>query len=346
MKFADVPLRAVPGEIPPPTGQFESFAVRTLNERDRRLALGRRRLSFGVKFIDAALKGIFPNDLILIGAKTGKGKTHLATLIAMENVAKGNTVHYFALEAEQDEIERRAKFSLLSEMVREGCRAVGNWDRADRMNYLDWYAGDLEDIAAQFEKPVSDALAKKYGKLHTFYRESDFYAEHFDSLVQEIQGKTDLIILDHLHYVDSEDSNENRGYKAIVKKVRDVSLRAGKPVVVVAHLRKSDRRSGSIVPNEEDFMGTSDVPKMATRAILIAPAFDFDSGNPSLWPTYINPAKCRPDGSRTRFIGRVMFDSRTGRYSDEFDVGTLSPGGDKFELADAKKLPRWAKEST
>jgi hypothetical protein len=344
MKFNDVPLRAVPGEVPAPTGRFESFAVRTVDERQKRLAIGSRRLSFGVKFLDAALGGIFPNDLVLLGAKTGRGKTHLATLIAMENAAKGKTVHYFALEAEQDEIERRAKFSLLSEMIRAGCRAVGSWECADRMNYLDWYAGKLEDITAPYEEKVSSALAKKYGTLHTFYREYDFYAEHFEALVQEVQGQTDLIILDHLHYVDSEDSNENRGYKAIVKKVRDVALRAGKPVVVIAHLRKSDRRGTSIIPDVEDFMGTSDVPKMATKAILLAPAFDFDSGDPALWPTYFNPAKCRPDGSRSRYVGRMMFDSRTGKYSDYFDVGTVAPGGDKFELADVRKLPRWAKE--
>lgn len=343
MKFSEVPLRAVPGEIPAPSGGFESFAVRTKDERSKRLEIGKRRLSFGVKFLDDALGGIFPNDLVLLGAKTGRGKTHLATLIAMENAAKGKTVHYFALEAEQDEIERRAKFSILSDMVREGCRAIGNWDRADRMNYLDWYAGELEDIVGQFEGPVSERLGKKYGTLHTYYREADFYAEHFEALVQSVQAKTDLIILDHLHYVDSEDPNENRGYKAIVKKIRDASLRCGKPVVVIAHLRKGDRRGSVLVPDIEDFMGTSDVPKMATKAILIAPAFDFESGDPCLWPTYVNPAKCRPEGSRTRFVGRMLFDSRTGRYVDEYDLGTVTPSGDRFELADAQKLPRWAR---
>jgi hypothetical protein len=343
MRAADVPLRAVPGEVPPPHGQFETFAQRVDSEREERTALGRNRLSFGVHFLDVALKGIFANDLILLGAKTGRGKTHLATLIAMTNAAKGKHVFYFALEAEKKEIERRQKFTLLSEMVRAGCAATRNWERADRMNYLDWYAGDLEDITGPYEASVSEAIGKKYATLHTYYREQDFYAEHFEALVMQHQAEADLFILDHLHYVDSEDPNDNRGYKTIVKKVRDTALRIGKPVVVIAHLRKSDRRSGRLVPDEEDFHGTSDVPKMATKIVLLAPAFDYDSGDPHLWPTYISPAKCRPDGSRTRYVGRVLFDQRTGKYLDDYEIGTMTADATKFEIADARKIPRWAR---
>jgi hypothetical protein len=343
VNIADVPLKAVPGEILQSGDRFRSFADRCKDERPKRIAIGKRRLDFGVKFLNKALGGIFPNDLILIGARTGKGKTHLATLAAMENARDGKTVHFFALEAEEDEIERRAKFSILSEMIRAGCRATGSWARMDRMNYLDWYAGDLEDITDPFESQVAEVLATKYKTLHTLYRTTDFYAEHFETLVREVRDTTDLIILDHLHYVDSNEPSENKGYKQIVKKIRDTALSLGKPVIVIAHLRKSDRHSGRIVPDEEDFHGTSDVPKMATKAVLIAPAFDCPSDDPWVWPTYFNVAKCRPDGARTRFVGRVAFDARSGKYLEPFDLGTLSVACDKFELVDNSKMPAWAK---
>lgn len=340
------PLVAVPDAEPrdeKTSDRFMSFADRCMDERRKRIAIGKRRLSFGVKFLNTALGGIFPNDLILIGARTGRGKTHLATLAAMENARNGKTVHYFALEAEENEIERRAKFSILSDMIREGCKATRTWERMDHMNYLDWYAGDLEEITAPFEEQVDHVLATKYKTLHTFYRTADFYAHHFEALVREVRDQTDLIILDHLHYVDSSEASENKGYKIIVKKIRDTALSLGKPVIVIAHIRKSDRHSGRIVPDEEDFHGTSDVPKMATKAIMIAPASDCPNDNHWLWPTYFAIPKCRPDGSRARYVGRVDFDARSGKYLDDFDLGMLSLMGDKFELVDNSKIPHWAK---
>lgn len=338
------PLAAIPGDRSGvDVDGFQPFPERSKGERERRIELGKKRLSFGIKFLDAALGGIFPHDLILLGAKTGRGKTHAAMLCAIANAEKRRHVHYLALEAEKDEIERRAKFSLLSNLVRSSCRTNNNYAHMERMNYLDWYAGDLDDITGPFEEYADRQLSTRFQTLHTFYRSKAFYAERFEELMNEIKDETDLVILDHLHFVDSDDSNDLRGYKAITKKIRDSALALGKPVVVVAHLRKSDRRSERIVPDEEDFHGTSDVPKMATKAVLLAPAFDLDSGDPCLWPTYINPAKCRPDGSRSRYVGRVMFDARSGKYLDDFELGKMSLGGDKFEIADASKLPAWAK---
>ncbi|HND85068.1 MAG TPA: DnaB-like helicase C-terminal domain-containing protein, partial [Pseudobdellovibrionaceae bacterium] len=43
---------------------------------------GRNLIPFGISFLDGALDGILPNDLILIGAATGAGKTTLATQLA------------------------------------------------------------------------------------------------------------------------------------------------------------------------------------------------------------------------------------------------------------------------
>lgn len=338
------PLVAIPGGKgePPRRDGFKSFSERLKGEREQRLDIGKRRLSFGVHFLDRALGGIFPNDVVLIGAKTGKGKTQLASIIAQSNALKGKRVHYFALEAEDREIERRAKFSVLYEVVRETCHDLrGGYDRIDRMSYLDWYAGDLEDITGPLEEHADRLLDKRFSTLHTFYRTTDFYASHFEEIVRSIEHDTDIVVLDHLHYVDSDDENENRGYKQIVKKIRDTAIAFSKPIVVVAHLRKSERRGAPLVPNEEDFHGTSDVPKMATKAIVLAEDKATDTGHPCLWSTFVAPVKCRLEGARARFIGRVNFDIRSGRYVDDFEVGNIV--GDKFELADARKLPRWAR---
>lgn len=316
------------------SSSFKSASERVAEERQKRLSQAGRIMSFGVKFLDVTLGGIFPNDLILIGAKTGAGKTTLASCVAMQNAFAGRRVHYFALEAEEDEIERRIKYrALAGEMSSAGAYT--------RLNFLDWYKGNLDHATAFYEKKAEAKIAEAFRTLHTFYRTADFYAEQFERMVLAIQDQTDLIILDHLHYVDSEDANENRGYKLIVKKVRDVALGIGKPVIVVAHLRKGDRKSPQLVPSIEDFHGTSDVPKMCTKAVMIAPAFDQEGPTPHLWPTYISPAKCRFDGSRTRYVGLTNFDVRSGAYDDDFDLGKVI--GDKWERIDNSKTPEWAK---
>jgi hypothetical protein len=341
MNFDDVPLKPTPGEKVVPLLKGDAFAAAEKRLEVERKHRGDQRggwLTFGVPFLDLALGGIVPNDLILIGAKTGVGKTALASWVAQVNAFSGKRVHYFALEAEPMEIERRIKYGLLAKLVRK--RVSG--DHED-MNFLDWYMFRLEHKCAQFEDEVNATIAQNFSTLFTYYRQADFYAEHFEQLVDSVAHETDLIILDHLHYVDSDEPSENRAYKTIVKKIRDVSLRIGKPIIVVAHLRKSERRGASLVPGIEDFHGTSDVPKMATKAIMLAPAFNQESGDKCLWPTYIYPAKCRFEGSRTRYVSLCNFDVRTGGYESAFTLGRPSVDGLEWNPTDPNDWPDWAK---
>lgn len=335
------------GKVVKITGGFRSFADRLDGERTERLAMRDKILEFGVKFLDVALGGIFLHDLILLGAASGVGKTDAAAAIALENARKGRKVHYFALEAEDREIERRLKFKLVSKLAREQAHP-SVWRR---LNFLDWYTGKLDHITRPYEAAADVALKQTMRSLETYYKAGDFTAEHFEALVREIAPRTELIILDHLHYVDSDDANENRGFKAIVKRIRDLALEIGKPVIAVAHVRKGDRKSPRVVPALEDFHGTSDVPKIATKAIMLAPAYDRraedESGNecPWLWPTYIAATKCRFDSVRTRYVGLVNYDARLGRYVDEFDLGRVNPTGEKWDAIDAANYPEWAKEA-
>jgi archaellum biogenesis ATPase FlaH len=333
------PLAPGPEAEPEFTGGFVSFADRLDNEREDRIERGKRILSFGVKFLDKALGGIFLQDLVLIGAATGLGKTALASRAALVNAKAGKRVHYFALEAEKLELERRLKFQLLAEIVKREAAA-----KRVRLNFLEWYTGALDHLTGPYEASADRALKQAFKTLHTFYRDREFYAKQFVKMVKDIEAETDLIVLDHLHYVDSTDENENRGLRTVVKRVRDVALSIGKPVIMVAHVRKADRRNARLVPTVEDFMGTSDIPKIATKAVMIAPAYDQSSGSTLLWPTYIAPVKCRFDSTRTRFVGLCSYDLRAGAYEDDFILGKLNPAGSEFELVRDENAPDWARE--
>lgn len=331
------------------TGTFEDgvnqgFAPaeeRLVGEKEERLQQGARVLSYGVKFLDDALVGIMPNDLIVLGAKLGAGKTQLATAISLAVAQAGHPVHYFALEAENREIERRIKFGLLySRYCKAGNKA--------RLRFSDWRIGRLEQKFAPYEAGADEELKKVTKNLHTLYRTAgDFTLKALERHLMQVVHKTRLIVLDHLHYVDTEGEDENVAYKAVIKLVRDIVLRYGVPIIVVAHLRKNQTyRTAPLVNSYEDFHGTSDVPKIATTAIMLGPADSLPEAIPEasyLYPTLINIVKSRMDGGVKRYTALVDFDQRNGRYVDGYRLGLLSAGRDEWdEITENERLPPWA----
>lgn len=314
---------------------FVSSADRLIGERFERLDMGRDVLSFGVKFLDDALGGIIPRDLVIIGAKTGTGKTALATIAALSNCKAGKRVHYFALEAEDREIERRMKFQVLAAIYYKDA------GQHRRIRFLDWYQGKLDIELGKYEEQADAEVAEMTKNLHTYYRIDSFTTDDFCQQLESIKGETDLVVLDHLHYVDNDDNNENRGYKKMVKQIRDNALRCQKPVIVVAHVRKSDRRLAQLLPDIEDFHGSSDVPKMATKAIMLAPDFATNTMDPSMWSTFMQIGKCRADSSLTRYVARLDFNTRTDAYEPAYSLGKLIDGGKTFEAIAAYNWPSW-----
>lgn len=318
---------------------FASVAERIKNEHQDRLEKAKRVFKFGVPFLDEAVGGIFPNDLILIGAKTGTGKTELASQIAFSAAEQGKRAHYFALEAEPSELERRMKYRLVCKLAQERLLAPAR----RRLNFTDWNLGRLDDLTrtvdAEAERIMQGAA---YRGLFLYYKQSDFTVDDLQQKFLAIQDQTDLIVLDHLHYVDTDDQNENRGVKQIVKRIRDLSISMGKPVIVVAHIRKSDRRFSSKVPELEDFHGTSDISKIATKAIMVAPAYDLPKPmGEHKWPTYMQIAKCRMDGSRTRYVAVLNYDPARNSYDDEYLLGRFPHGSEDWEQLAAADLPHW-----
>jgi replicative DNA helicase len=316
------------------------FRDRISEERSLRVKHASQCLSFGVPFLNEALGGIYSNDLILYGAKTGIGKTQLATITAMENASAGKRVHFFALEAEPNEIERRIKYQILAESffkyLRKDFPSV-------HLNFLDWFYGNFDAVLGKVEDEIDTLMKELYPNLWTFYRSGDYTVQDFEKQVLGIQDQTDLIILDHLHYFDFDDENENRAMKSAMKKIRDLALLIGKPVILIAHMRKSDRRLRQIVPGVDEFHGSSDITKIATKVITLAPCVQ-EGGQKNRWPTYVRVAKCRVDGSRTKHVGLLGFNADTNRYERNYYLGKLSPSEDEFNgITSFAEIPYWAK---
>lgn len=314
---------------------FLPMPARLVDERDDRIDRARRRLSYFVGFLDDYLRGILQNDLVVLGAPTGMGKTDLALNIAAANAMGGRRVHYFALEAEPRELERRTKYSLLS---RELFRT--KHPERDRMNYTDWYIGNLENACHSLNGWAEEQILEKLATLQTFYRGARFTAEDLQKAILAVYERSQLIVIDHLHYVDSDDDNEARALGDTVKTIRDVSLRIGVPILLVAHLRKRDQRAKQLIATLDDFHGSSNVTKIATQVIAIERAHCIEADKWYLHPTFISVLKDRRSGA-PRLSAVCMFDQRTRGYASQYRLGRIS--GAEWEEVALHEIPDWAR---
>jgi hypothetical protein len=321
----------------PHTGSFVAAPDRLDDELAERLADDARALKYYHPFFDDCLRALLPTDLVLLGAPTGLGKTDLALNIATSNALKGKRAHYFALEAEPRELERRTKFAMLSAAV-----YAAKLDDRYKMNYADWRLGRLEYLCGQFNESVRARFDKDLRPLWTFYRGNKFDAQDLERHVLAIREQTDLIIIDHLHYIDAQtDRNEAEAIGATVKTIRDLSLNVGKPVILIAHLRKKEQGSKRLIAGLDDFHGSSNITKICTQAITIERCHVVQPPKWYLAPTFMTVLKDRRSGAPP-FVALTNFDRRVKGYQKHYTLGRLTKGGSDWEPLSIADKPDWA----
>lgn len=312
---------------------FESMPCRLVGELEDRRERASKRLKFYVSFLDDYLRGILPHDLVLLGAPSGVGKTDLALNIAASNAMNGRRVHYFALEAEPRELERRTKYALLSRRLYQE-----RHPNRTAMNYTDWLLGDLEHIVGQYNREADQQVLSMLNGMKTYYRGALFTVENLRSAIEAVYKHSDLILVDHLHYIDSDDDNEARALGDTVKTIRDVSLRIGVPILLVAHLRKRDQRAKQVVATLDDFHGSSNITKISTQVVTIERA-PVPSEKWYLSPTFITIPKDRRSGS-PGLVALSNFDRRVRGYAEHYALGRIN--GNEWEQLQPGDVPSWA----
>lgn len=343
-------------------GTIEGFIPaqeRLKNEREEREAEAAHIIPYGNSFLDESLGGMPQTDVILLGAKTGAGKTQMATSIALKACASGKKVHYFALEAEAKEIERRVKYAMVSAAYYADPKRQPKVKYA--ISYNNWRKFRLHDLLGKYEEQVQPEVDRQLGGLTTLYRlAGDFDLKALEKHLLKIVGETDLIVIDHLHYIDTGE-DENAEYKRVIKIVRDVALKYRVPIIVIAHLRKNQvQRNPPLLPNIEDFMGTSNVPKVATTAIIMGRQPNRRPkdvgelvGQPQITappkrhvsPTFVHVVKCRLDGEVMRYTALMGFDRHTCGYEQGYKLGLLVSGGTEWAPLARDEWPDWAESA-
>lgn len=314
---------------------FKPSSEVVTEEKELRSAIKENQLSFGVEFLNDALKGILQTDVVLVGAPSGVGKTQFCVNIALANLSKNKRVHFFALEAEYAEIERRIKFHFVAKFYfADICRP-----KLDApLSYSNWLMGDCGPNIEPYDSEAENFCVATLENLYTRYKVDDFDVNLLAEEFLMIEDKTDLVILDHVHYLDWDDENDNKAIKKIAKTVRRLALGSRKPVILVAHLRKRDRNNKELAPGLDEFHGSSDLFKIATKVVTLASGGPDPSGK---FITYFRVPKNRIEGGPTRFLAQTTFDPKKGTYEKEYNLGWAN--ATEFGEIDSALWPDWAK---
>lgn len=319
---------------------FKSVAERLGELQEARKHVG-EGMTLGNKFLNDALDGIYRDDLVIITAKAGHGKTELAYHIATANALTGKKVHLFALEAHHGEVEARAKYKLLASafFTQSDWRTYGETPR-----YLRWMHGKQDHLLGKFEPEIDQIMSKNLSTLYSYYLGDKFNVEDFEGeMLKAARAGTDLVIVDHLHYFDLDDVDEVRALRKTIRQIRTITKFYRKPTVVVAHIRKQDKKGGSVIPDMDDIYGSSDISKIATVVIATARARDREAWNKTIFPTYIQILKSRLDGSLINYTGLCGFDIVRNKYLDNYTLGKIKFGTDEFVRIEDQDRPEWSR---
>lgn len=305
--------------------------------KDRATAREQLR-SFGISFLDDALIGIGPGDLVLLGAPSGIGKTQLCCNIAKANIEAGRRVHFIALEADEFEIERRLKYQIVA---RDYFATNPRPRISGRLDFDRWRMGDFLTELADIEINAMKEFEERYENLFLHHKGDVFRAQELIEAVVGESEKSDLFIIDHAHYFDLDDDNENRAMKSLAKTIRQLAIDEQRPIILVAHLRKRDRGNPELVPGLDEFHGSSDLAKIATRVVTIAQGNPTEKGN---YETFFRVPKNRLNGGSKFYIARMLFNPQKGNYENEYRLGPSSLTRDAgFQDIPSGNAPQWAK---
>jgi replicative DNA helicase len=319
---------------------FVSAAERIKDEAMGREEDEKRTIKYSIPYLQDVTGGILPTEVVLWGATSGAGKTEAGKIqVAYSARTLQEPVHYFALEAEPLEIERRIKYGMMGRRYREAHAGIPQ----GLISYKNWRQNRLNTEFAPYEKEVEAEFSKDYKTLNTYYRKrGDFGIAQLERELWKLKGQSRLAVIDHIHFLDLDGTNEVKELSDLIKKIRQMSAVLGFPIIMIAHITEKGVKHNELIPRKEDFYSASNLFKTSTTAIMMAPCRGLVSSDSRSFgiPTFMRVVKGRIDNAMQHFPGISFFNTYTSDYSDFYSVGKLDKGNKKW-VALKGDLPSW-----
>jgi len=300
-------------------------------------------ITTGLSFLDEPMGGLCHDDLLVIASPTGQGKTALMSMLAKSFAMQKKRAKFFALEAGDHEIEMRLMYREMMEQ-----RAANRVYSA--IDYGSWKRG-LHPETKAYEDPRALKEILKYVSV-TYKKNSRYGVEEIERDISNIRGDIDVVLIDHLHYIDrAKGMTETESLEFIMKRLRDLNLRLGIPIILAAHVKKQQeaKRFHTLLPSMDDIYGSGSVSKVATWVIAQSQTAHIEeekfpstelrakfNGNPTL----VRFLKSRDYGaSRTSYTIVPFF--KYGAYGDTYVLGKSSKADTVWN--ETGERPPWAR---
>jgi len=338
---------------------FKNYKESFKEESDIRRNIDFPKLcTYGIKPLDDSMLAIARNELIVVAAGSGYGKTEAALHISRHNALNGKKVAHYNLEGGSLEVTQRMKWKDMVSAYFAEYSSLG----VD-LDYRSWMLNKTQEpIFNNLEAAVYNDLQSKIGEnLYLYDSQEGLDCDKFCRSLVDLEGlkcdrmldrtlrrhfkglvDLDLIVIDHLHYFSlTKDENEIREITEILKTAKTITEEMNIPIILVAHLRKLLRGHG--IPDKEDIYGTSNIHKIANTCIIIAPDHENDDLRNGVYPTFFRVAKSR-QGLRPNILINCNFNVHTRCYEDQYTLRKCYPDG---TLANGEipyiECPKWYK---
>ena len=286
---------------------------------------------FGITYLDEKLKGILRGDLIIIGARSGAGKSTLSNIIAKVNARLGVKVALFSLENFKDD-------NFVEKAYYEYIRQMKDYS----ISLRDFASGDF-DICREALDKAEEYAEQCYKGINVINRQVNFSIEDLkNGIIDQVKNKgVNLIVLDHLDYVDKYDNDTDYTHmNSLMKTIRELQDEYKVAVVAISHLRKAyNSKFSPIIPSIDEFIGSSNKVKEATCVIMFAPDdegnYKMAKDNTGKKSTWCCVRKLRMGGIDNR-AAKLIFNTRTGDYDKNYELYSVDYAGTKTELIEER----------
>ena len=180
-----------------------------------------RGLSTGFTVIDIVTGGFHKNNLIIIAARTGQGKTAMACNLAANMCRSGNTVAFFTLEMGAEEVIERM---LLSEAQVDKYDAMRS--EQERRKVI-----DIQDRVAKWNLYINDRASMSVGQVTSTSHK-----------IKQQAGRLDCVFVDYLQLMKTRDGKRESRTELLGEVSRSLKILAKElqcPVVALSQLNRS-----------------------------------------------------------------------------------------------------------
>lgn len=281
--------------------------------------------AFGIKYLDDALTGILKGDLIIIGARSGAGKTTLSNIIARANARLNKKIALFTLENFKNDNLAEEAYNIYKSKTK-------NYD----ITLREFISGNIKFDEEFFSEAEIEA-EEAYKNITLINRQAGYDIEKLkEDIIKQAQAGIDLIIIDHLDYIEKMDDNDTDivHVTTLMRTIREAQNATKVAIVAMSHLRKNwNSKETYKIPSMDEFIGSSNKVKEATCVIMFAPDDDENyknAGESHRRSTWCCIRKLRTGGIDNT-AAKLVFNSKINQYEPFYTKYKVNYSGTKVE---------------